>query len=467
MIKDNQRVFNRLFVLIDILIMFFSLPAAYIVKFEILSPNAVGVLPFDRYTSIYIIIVPIFMLVYFIMGVYDPKRTSRIKSECKNILKADLLGMSFVIALIFIVIKEINYSRWVLGLFFLIKFFLTCSFRVVLRRFLRYLRKYGYNQKHILLVGYSKAAESFIDRIVGNPQWGFDVFGVLDDAMEAGFEYKNVKVVGKLKDLEALLQNEDLPEVAITLSLDDYGKLEEMVRICEKQGVHTQFIPDYVKFIPSRAYTEDLFGLPLINIRYVPLANGGYAAIKRIADVLMSFFGIIVFSPVMLIAAILVKLSSPGPVIFKQERVGLHNKTFNMYKFRSMRLQTDEEERAGWTTEGDPRVTVIGSFLRRTSLDELPQLFNIFVGNMSLVGPRPERPQFVEKFKEEIPRYMIKHQVRPGLTGWAQVNGLRGDTSIEERVKYDIYYIENWNIFFDIKIILMTFFTGFINKNAY
>ena len=169
----------------------------------------------------------------------------------------------------------------------------------------------------------------------------------------------------------------------------------------------------------------------------------------------------------MIVAAIAIKCTSKGPIIFKQERIGLHNEPFKMYKFRSMVQQTDDEEKKGWTVKDDPRVTKVGAFLRRTSLDELPQLFNILKGDMSLVGPRPERPQFVEKFKEEIPRYMIKHQVRPGLTGWAQVNGYRGDTSIRKRVEYDIYYIENWTLGMDIKILFMTLFTGFVNKNAY
>ena len=189
--------------------------------------------------------------------------------------------------------------------------------------------------------------------------------------------------------------------------------------------------------------------------------------IKRCMDIVGSLFGIIITSPIMLVSAIAVKLSSPGPVIFKQERVGVHGRTFYMYKFRSMGEQKESEEKKAWTVKDDPRVTRVGKILRRTSIDELPQLFNILKGDMSLVGPRPERPHFVEKFTEEIPRYNVKHQVRPGLTGWAQVNGYRGDTSIKKRIEYDLYYIENWTVFFDIKIIFLTFFTGFINKNAY
>ena len=237
--------------------------------------------------------------------------------------------------------------------------------------------------------------------------------------------------------------------------------------ICEKSGVHTKFIPDYYGVIPTIPYMEDVAGMPVINIRHVPLTEFYNAAAKRLVDIIGGIVGLIVFSPIMLLAAILVKVSSPGPIIFKQERVGLHQKKFWMYKFRSMRQQVDSEEKKGWTVKKDPRVTWIGRILRKTSLDETPQFFNIVRGDMSLVGPRPERPYFVEKFKEEIPHYMIKHQVRPGLTGWAQINGLRGDTSIQKRIEYDLYYIENWTLGFDFKIILLTFVRGFINKNAY
>ncbi|MDY2608454.1 MAG: exopolysaccharide biosynthesis polyprenyl glycosylphosphotransferase, partial [Lachnospiraceae bacterium] len=191
------------------------------------------------------------------------------------------------------------------------------------------------------------------------------------------------------------------------------------------------------------------------------------ALLKRVFDIVCSGIGIIVLSPLLLIIACAVKFTSKGPLIFKQERVGLRNEPFMMYKFRSMRVQDEKEEKKAWTVKDDPRVTKVGKFLRRTSLDELPQLFNIFKGEMSIVGPRPERPYFVEKFKEEIPRYMVKHQVRPGLTGWAQVNGYRGDTSINKRIEYDLYYIENWTFGFDIKIMFMTIFKGFVNKNAY
>ena len=273
--------------------------------------------------------------------------------------------------------------------------------------------------------------------------------------------------MGRIANLMVILPNSNLDEIAITLGLNEYYRLEEIVGLCEKSGVHTKFIPDYNNIIPTKPYTEDIQGLPVINIRYVPLSNTFNAMVKRAMDVVGALIALVLASPVMLVVSVLIKLTSRGPLIYKQERVGLHNKTFRMYKFRSMEMQSPEKEKKAWTVKDDPRVTGIGRFMRRTSIDELPQLINILKGDMSLVGPRPERPFFVEKFREEIPRYMVKHQVRPGLTGWAQVNGYRGDTSIRKRIEYDLYYIENWTVGLDIKIILMTFFKGFINKNAY
>ena len=226
-------------------------------------------------------------------------------------------------------------------------------------------------------------------------------------------------------------------------------------------------MPDYNKIIPTKPYTEDILGMPVINIRYVPLTNIFPAALKRSMDLVGSIAAIILASPVMLIFSIIIKVTSPGPLIFKQERVGLHNKPFMMYKFRSMVEQDESSEKKAWTVRDDPRVTKVGRIMRKTSIDELPQLFNVLKGEMSLVGPRPERPFFVEKFQEEIPRYMVKHQVRPGMTGWAQIHGLRGDTSIIKRIEYDLYYIENWTLGLDIKILFLTIFRGFVSKNAY
>jgi Undecaprenyl-phosphate glucose phosphotransferase len=352
-------------------------------------------------------------------------------------------------------------------IFFGINTALMIAMRQAVRAVLRKIRKKGYNLKHILLVGYSRATEQYIDRLMANPEWGYVVNGVLDDNVPVGTLYRGIPVLNTINSLEDLLNKNEMDEIAITLSLADYDKLEELVNTCEKHGVHTKFIPDYNSVIPSRPYTEDLQGLPVVNIRRVPLTNTFNLIVKRIVDIIGALIAIIVFSPVMIVAAIVIKAQDKGNVIFKQTRVGLHNKEFEMYKFRTMREQKEEDEAKRWTVKNDDRITPFGKFLRRTSLDETPQFFNILKGDMSLVGPRPERPQWVERFREEIPRYMIKHQVRPGLTGWAQVNGYRGDTSIRKRIDYDIYYIENWTLGFDFKILFLTFFKGFINKNAY
>lgn len=468
MIKDNQKVFNRLMVVVDAAITAVSFMLAYYFKFYFLDDGpGIGVLPAEDYFMLLPFIVLTYVLLYYSCSVYAPKRTIRRRFEIYGIIKSNTIGIVALIIVLYMIIREINFSRSVMAFFYLFNVFFTSCFRLALRKGLRTIRKKGYNLKHILLVGYSRAAEEYIDRLTDNPQWGYVACGILDNRIPAGTVYKGVKVLGRLGNLEVILPENKLDEIAISLSLQDYDYLESIVSVCEKSGVHTKFIPDYNSLIPTKPYTEDLMGLPVINIRYVPLTNTGNMIIKRMVDIVGSLCGIVITSPVMLAAALMVWLSSPGSVIFRQERVGLHNKPFYMYKFRTMEKQSPKEERRAWTVRNDPRVTPVGKFLRRTSLDELPQLFNILRGDMSLVGPRPERPLFVEKFREEIPRYMVKHQVRPGLTGWAQVNGLRGNTSIRKRIEYDIYYIENWTLGFDLKIILMTFFTGFINKNAY
>ncbi|WMC91773.1 undecaprenyl-phosphate glucose phosphotransferase [Kineothrix sp. MB12-C1] len=469
MIKDNQRYFNRLHLLVDAVVVALSYSLAWLIKFK--TPFAdtepgISALSVEIYFSALYFIVPGYVLLYYFFNMYTPKRATRRKYEISSIIKANTVAI-FLFMVVLFAIKQEHFSRSLIVIFYVINIILATLFRSLIRNGLQYFRKKGYNLKYILLVGYSRAAEEYITRINANPQWGYVVRGILDDKVPSGTLYKGVKVLGRIDNLLYILPENKLDEIAVTLALEDYNRLERIVDLCEKSGVHTKFIPDYNSLVPSRPYTEDLMGLPVINIRYVPLTNTLNWIAKRAVDVMGSLCGIIISSPLMLIAAILVKCTSRGPVIFKQERVGLHNKPFKMYKFRTMELQKPSQEQKAWTVKDDPRVTRIGKIMRKTSLDELPQLFNILAGEMSLVGPRPERPLFVEKFKEEIPRYMIKHQVRPGLTGWAQINGYRGDTSIRKRIEYDIFYIENWTMGLDIKIMFLTIFKGFINKNAY
>ena len=438
---------------------------AWMIKFLFMD-DSVGALPFRIYAAAILPIVPVYLLLYYLFSLYTPKRMQGRRLEMWNIIKANTVGIALILGALYL-IKMMHFSRELLAIFYFVNILLETGLRNLIRYFLRSMRKKGYNLKHILLVGYSHAAEEYIDRIIANPQWGYKIRGILDDHVEAGTEYKGVKVLGRIANLMVILPQNRLDEIAITLGLNEYYRLEEIVALCEKSGVHTKFIPDYNRVIPTKPYTEDILGLPVINIRHVPLTNTYYAFLKRLMDIVGSVCAIVIFSPVMLFSVIMIKLTSPGPLIFKQERVGLHNRPFMMYKFRSMEVQAPEKEKTRWTVKDDPRVTGFGKFMRKTSIDELPQLFNVLKGEMSLVGPRPERPFFVEKFKEEIPRYMIKHQVRPGITGWAQVNGYRGNTSIRKRIEYDLYYIENWTLGLDIKILFLTIFKGFVNKNAY
>ncbi len=436
MIKDNQKYFNRLHLLVDAVVVAISYLFAWYLKFcTILAdtePGA-GALDMGTYFGFLYFLVPEYIILYYFFHLYAPKRATRRKYEISGILKANTVGIVIFIVFLYM-IKQPDFSRTMMGAFYVINIAFTTICRTMIRNMLLYFRKKGYNLKYILLVGYSRAAEEYITRINANPQWGYVVRGILDDRIPSGTLYKGVKVVGRIENIKYILPENKLDEIAITLALKDYDHLEAIVDLCEKSGVHTKFIPDYNSLVPSHPYTEDLMGLPVINIRYVPLTNTLNWILKRAVDVLGAVVGIVISSPIMLLAALAVRLTSRGPVIFKQERVGLHNKTFKMYKFRTMAMQKPSAEQKAWTVKDDPRVTGVGKFLRRTSLDELPQLFNILMGEMSLVGPRPERPQFVEQFKEEIPRYMIKHQVRPGLTGWAQINGYRGDTSIRIRL---------------------------------
>lgn len=406
----------------------------------------VGVLPAKTYFSALFLIIPGYLLLYSIFQLYMPRRAKSYRKELMDIIRANGIGfMIFILVLYFI--KQEHFSRQMLCIFFFINISLEFASRYLIRTILWKMRKQGLNQKHILMIGESQMAEQYMDRLRENPKWGYQVFAHLKDE----------------EKLERILEGNELDEVVIALRAEDYGKLERIVDVCEKAGVHTKMIPDFGNVISTRPYIEDVQGIPVIHVRRVPLNIMRNRAAKRAVDLIGATVAIILFSPVMLLTVLVVALTEEGSVIYRQERVGLHNQVFYMYKFRSMIMQDEEKEKAEWSTRNDPRITPVGKLIRRTSIDELPQLFNVLKGEMSLVGPRPERPQFVQKFRDEIPRYMVKHQVRPGMTGWAQINGYRGNTSIEKRIEYDLYYIENWTMVFDMKILILTIFKGFFD----
>lgn len=483
MIKENQKYLNRFLVIFDFVTIIMSFMFAYYIRFKTaLFSVEGGSLSFREYIIPLILVTPIFILSYSAFKLYSAFRYKSFFEEILNIIKSNVVSLVIFVVILFL-FKEIDYSRNLLLIFsFVVTVFVILE-RVCVRMALRSLRVKGYNKKHVLIVGYSELSNEFIKRVKRNRQWGYNVIGILDDCIskEAFFDVlgdekydkeivvggMKVPYLGKVSELEDVLQDSDIDEVFITLNIKEYEKLAKIIKVTEKYGIRTEIIPDYYKYIPARPYVEELDGLPVINIRYVPLDNVVNKCVKRLFDIVGSLLLIIAFSPIMIFEVIMIKITSPGPVIFKQERIGFNNRPFTMYKFRSMKIQKEAEEKVQWTTSEDPRKTKFGSFIRKTSLDELPQFFNVLFGDMSLVGPRPERPHFVDQFKEEVPKYMVKHQIRPGITGWAQVSGWRGDTSIEKRIEYDIYYLENWSLWFDIKIIFLTAFKGFINKNAY
>jgi len=465
-IKKNQKILNMLQFVLDMAAILLSIAASWYLRFHsgIVPIWFPGVLSFWDYFNPVVMFLPFFALSLYLFKLYDPQRKNTFSEEVYAIVKANSAGI-FIFVLFLFLSKQMHYSRVMLAIHVVLVNLFMIAERGSIRLMLRRMRAKGYNLKHIILVGDSDASRRIITSMAANRHWGYNIIGVISTGLvDAGFPARHL---GILSDLEEVITRENADEVFITLELNEYKVVDKIIRVCEKAGVKTYIVPDYYRYLPARPFVEDVDGLPIINIRYIPLDNPVYAFVKRLLDILISGLGLLAISPVLLIVAIIVRLDSPGPVIFVQERVGLNRKPFNMYKFRSMKLQTDEEEHDKWTTKDDPRKTKVGNFIRKTSIDELPQLFNVLKGDMSLVGPRPERPYFVEKFKEEVPRYMIKHQVRPGITGWAQVQGWRGDTSIVRRIECDIYYIENWSLIFDARIFLMTFFKRKVKENAY
>lgn len=463
MIRENQKILNNLQIILDLIMVVIALIMAYWFRFMDYEGSYLN---FESYIPTLILLVPMNYFLYYLLGLYEPRRRKNLSMEIIKIIKANFLSMMVLFSL-FYLIKEMNYSRQVIVLFVIFTSILTTLERVLLRLFLNNIRKQGYNKKHVLIIGAERMARRLMTKLKNNSYLGYDLVGIVDDNTTVGKSVGETKIIGAISELETIIKDRQIDEIFITISALNYDKFNQIIKTCEKSGVRTQIVPDYARFIPAKPEIDEIDGIPLINIRHVPLDNFLKAFSKRIFDILLSFIGLVICLPLFVVIAVSIKLDSPGPVFFKQERVGLNKKCFMMYKFRTMKVQSAENSDLVWTTKEDPRKTRLGGFLRKTSLDELPQLWNVLIGEMSLVGPRPERPYFVRQFKERIPRYMVKHLVRPGITGWAQVNGWRGDTSIRERIECDIYYIENWTFMFDIKILFMTVFKGFANKNAY
>lgn len=477
MFRTYQELFRRLFIAGDAVIVIASFLMAWWLKFDSGWIPHAGHLPLLYYRGPLLIAVIVFVLANGVARLYEPMRAKSLFYEAYSVAKGVALGTVVLMATLYFA-KMQEFSRDVIALFAGINFALMVGERIVVRSVLRSLRRRGLNQRFLLIVGWSPATRRFLEALEAQPWFGYRVIGYLryegDDASRA-----SVPCIGGIDDIRRVLEEHLVDQVVIAAPRERVGDLAEVISACEAVGVQSLILPDYFDLLPARPRFETFGDVPLIDTRHVPLDDAMNAFLKRAFDIAFSLLVLVGLSPLFVAIAIAVKLSSPGPVLYVQERVGKNRRTFKMYKFRTMywdpgadRAERDCAEEAdlrnvGWTVKGDPRRTRVGAFLRRTSLDELPQFWNVLKGDMSVIGPRPERPVFVERFREEVPRYMVKHRVRPGITGWAQVHGWRGDTSIAERIRLDIEYIENWSFWLDLKIVWKTIKDGFVNENAY
>lgn len=448
MIKQNQTFFNRCSAAIDTVIAFAAVLIAYWLRFLVL-PGAYESLPFSFYVYMSIIYATMHLIVYLCSGFYRLIRLNRYYTVLTRIFVNETICVLMGISVLFI-FKFSDTSRIVIFISYMLDLLLICSKHMLTRLILRAYRKKGYNLKHVLLIGSGETARGYAQMINKHREYGYHLLGYISPTED----WESMNYLGDLSAIEAVLDEKAPDETIIALQAKNYVYIESVIKACEHAGVHLRIVPCYDKYISSNIDVENLEGTNLIGIRSIPLENAGRAMLKRAMDILVSIIALIITSPILLAAVIGIKLTSPGPIIFKQERIGKDKKPFTMYKLRSMKVNDSSD--TAWSQDSDDRKTAFGSLLRKFSIDELPQFWNVLKNDMSVVGPRPEIPFYVDQFKDEVPLYMIKHYVKPGITGWAQVNGLRGDTSIKERVEHDVYYIENWTWWLDLKIMAMT-----------
>jgi exopolysaccharide biosynthesis polyprenyl glycosylphosphotransferase len=402
--------------------------------------------------------------VYFFYKLYHQRRGESRIDELYKLIPATSIGVIVATAVVTVLYRDLEYPRLLLVYIWLFTLLFVAVERLLfgMLRSLAYAR--GWGALRVLLVGAGESGIMILEKIRSSPRLGYHPVAFLDDEL-VGKQVLGLPVVGRTEDLGQAVRELRIDEVIIALPDAPHQQILSIVSKCEDGSVSIKVFPDVFQIMASEINIGDLSGLPLLAMRDVAL-RGWRLTLKRAVDLVLSGIFLVFASPFMLLIALLVKLDSRGPALFTQVRMGLDAKPFPIFKFRSMRMDA-EKDGPGWTTPDDPRVTRLGRFLRRTSLDEFPQFINVFLGHMSLVGPRPEQPAFVEQFRELVPRYMERHREKAGITGWAQVNGLRGDTSISERTKYDLYYIENWSLWFDFKILILTALKFFRDRSAY
>jgi Undecaprenyl-phosphate glucose phosphotransferase len=462
----KQRVswlFAASLVSMDALMAGLAFAVAYVLRLQSEYEN---IAPFDDYWGMLIIHVITVILVLFFYRLYHRQRATSHIDEFYAIFGAVSVGTIMAIAFISLVFKdELDYPRLMMVYAWVLTILLVWLGRVIHTRFQWGLQARGFNEVRLIIVGAGEVGRMILQKIRQSPGLGYHVLGFIEDRNPPS-NVLGVDVLGGTDDLPRLIEAHHVDEVVVAIPEASHQEILSIITRCEREKVSIKVFPDVFQIMASEVSIGDLNGLPLLTVRDIAL-RGWRLTLKRAIDIVGSALTLVLISPIMMLVAVLVKLDSPGPVFYAQERMGLDAKSFMMLKFRSMR--SDAEARTGpvWATENDPRRTRIGTFMRRFSIDELPQFINVLVGDMSLVGPRPERPVFVEQFKKSIPRYMDRHKEKAGLTGWAQVNGLRGDTSIIERTKYDLWYVENWSLLLDFKILLRTGISILSDRHAH
>ena len=467
--RKTDALYAVLLVLNDVAMVAVAFYLAYGLRRAVAIPPPVNIGPFRDYVVMTVVQVVTMLTVYFFSRLYDVKRTMPRLDEFYRIFAATSIGTIVTIAVTTFLFKnsrlQVDFPRVMVIYAWVLTVMLVTVGRSVLAWLRNWLRKRGVWADRLLIVGTGDVGRMILQKILQSPRLGYRVVGFVDGGSEPGQQIMGIPVLGGVDDLPDLIAENDVEEVIIGRSELTHQEALAIISRCEQGQVGVKIFPDLFQIIATELSIGDLGGLPLLSVRDVAL-RGWKLTLKRSVDLVGSALALVFLSPVLMLVAAAIKIDSPGSVFYAQERMGLDAQPFWCLKFRSMRTDA-EKDGPGWTTEGDPRVTRLGSLIRRLSVDELPQLINVFLGEMSLVGPRPERPVYVEQFWHSIPRYMDRHREKAGLTGWAQVNGLRGDTSIAERTKYDLWYIENWSLWLDFRIILRTFFAIFGDRHAY
>lgn len=457
MLRRNQEGLKIANILSDLLLIVLSCFFSWRLRFDVLD----GVDQIAMTPGIMLIATLLFgllnVLCLFISNIYAPQRLRKAGSNTFRIFFSNGFCAVLLLAVLF-GFRIMDMSRLAVIINWGISSILVSLKHVLLHAFLHWMRTRGYNLRHFVVIGNGRQAQEYMENVRENAFTGIVVDGYISavERSELG------KCLGSYEELEEILEANDFDGLVVALEPHEIRFLKQIMDVADKVGIQIDLIPFYNDYYPTNPSFEQLGTTKLIDLRATPLDRTGSATLKRTFDVVVSFLLLVILSPLMLVTALGVKLSSPGPVIFRQERIGKNKSSFIMYKFRSMRIT--DTEKTGWSTDRDDRKTKFGSLIRKLSIDELPQFWNVLKGDMSLIGPRPEIPFHVNHFKEEIPRYLVRQQIRPGITGWAQVNGYRGDTDIAERVKLDIWYIENWSVRLDILILFRTVFGGLVNS---